>query len=84
MSKLVEYNHHGVRMRSLDTLAGTHRDHCLCRKCSKFKPNTNHNCPIAESVYKLDCFLKITTPVFECPKFELIDSKEANDGEKTD
>lgn len=72
MSKIVKYRHHG-RLVSVDMLLkGKHRYHCLCWKCRKFKPSSrDNNCKIANALYSICCLTGVTTPVFECPDFEM-------------
>ena len=64
------YVHHGVEVAVREDLKGTHRKHCLCFSCAKFKPRIREeNCPIANDTF-MNCVKHgITTPVFECPKF---------------
>jgi len=70
--KIEKYEHHGVEVSVISNVKGRHREHCLCwQKCKYFKPNTPGNCPIAQSLYNLCVENKVTTPVFECKKYEL-------------
>jgi hypothetical protein len=65
------YDHHGALVWVRKDLKGTHREHCLCFKCKKFKPeDRRQNCKIASELYKLCVKHNLTTPVFECPQFE--------------
>jgi len=77
MSKSVEkYIHHGEEVTVFSELKGTHREHCLCwNGCKHFKPNVpgqknSENCIMANGLYEFDVKFNLTTPVFECPKFE--------------
>ena len=63
------YVHHKVKVSVQSHLKGKHRDHCLCFKCSKFKPNTANNCNIARNVFENCIKFSIVTPVYECPEF---------------
>lgn len=71
MGKIIEYEHHGRMVKVDEDLKGKHRDHCLCyRDCLNFKPGTAENCPIAQAIYKNCVDHGVTTPVFECVKYE--------------
>ena len=75
-----QYEHHGVRVWVRDDLKGKHRSFCLCFSCNKFKPGKPDNCPIANDTYQNCVRHNLTTPVFECPVFEL-DKKNPCAGE---
>ncbi len=64
------YKHHGWTVFVDSELKGKHRDHCLCFKCDKFKPNTSENCPIAQATFENCVRYGITTPMYECPEYE--------------
>lgn len=65
------YLHHGKEVAVLAHLRGTHRESCLCfRDCRFFKPGQVDNCEIAQAVYDNCVKFGVTTPVFECPKFQ--------------
>ena len=69
--KVIKYVHHNAEVSVMEHLKGTHRDHCLCfQGCKYFKPNTDANCSLAQELYQFDVTHGMTTPVFECPKFE--------------
>ena len=69
--EIIKYEHHGVVVSVQKHLQGKHREHCLCfQGCKFFKPDTVQNCSIAATLYALDCLIGMTTPVWECPKFE--------------
>lgn len=72
MAKLFEqYVHHGVPSWVRQDLKGKHREHCLCWSCRFFNPEDREsNCEIANALYRIDKVLEITTPVWECMKFE--------------
>ena len=70
--KIIQYDHHGVKVSVREDLKGTHREVCLCHRCANFKPGTSANCPIAQTLYQLCARESLVTPVFECPKFENI------------
>jgi hypothetical protein len=72
------YNPHGTWVFVDSKLKGMHREHCLCSRCKRFKPNTSDNCIIAQENFRLCVQYKITTPVYECPKFETTEQKHAN------
>lgn len=70
---IVRYIHHGAEVATQEHLKGTHREHCLCfQKCAHFKPGTSENCEIAQTNYELCVKFNVTTPVFECPKYEAL------------
>jgi hypothetical protein len=66
-----KYIHHGVLVSVQSDLKGKHRDHCLCHKCEHFSPNTLANCNMAQELFELCVKYNLTTPVYECPEFEL-------------
>ena len=69
--KIIKYLHHGRAVSVMNTLKGLHAAHCLCfANCKHFKPNTPENCEIAQANYEMDLKFGITTPVWECIKFE--------------
>ena len=60
-----------------ENLLGLHRMHCMCYSCKKFEPdNPKENCKIARLVYAMNKAMNITTPVWECPQFEEVESEE--------
>jgi hypothetical protein len=65
------YNHHGTWVFVDSELKGKHTEHCLCYRCTRYKPNTSENCIIAQDNFILCVRYKIVTPVYECPKFSL-------------
>jgi hypothetical protein len=65
-----KYEHHGVLVSVDSELKGKHREHCLCFKCKKFFPGQENNCEIANAVYQNCVKFGLTTPMYECPKFE--------------
>lgn len=68
--KIIKYNHHGVDVSVMEHLKGKHGESCLCfANCKYFKPNTPENCEIAQSNFELCLKFHITTPVYECPKY---------------
>jgi hypothetical protein len=69
------YEHHGKKVAVQQKLKGKHRDHCLCFMCSKLRPNTPENCPIAQATYENCVRFGTTTPMYECPEF-LVDPKQ--------
>ena len=63
--------HHGVEVSVISEVKGLHRQHCLCHQnCKHFKPNTPENCEIAQANYELCVKHNLTTPVYECAKYE--------------
>ena len=68
--KTEKYKHHGVEVHVISQFKGTHREHCLCHGCEKFKPGTADHCPIAQAVYENCVRHSIVTPMWECPEFE--------------
>ncbi len=69
--EVIKYKHHGAEVMVQSHLAGKHREHCLCFfGCKFFKPNMPDNCPLAQELYEYDQRHGMTTPVWECPKYE--------------
>lgn len=68
---IVEYVHHGVKVKVNEFLKGHHRNYCLCHSgCKKFKPGEIDHCEIAKRTFEHDRRYHITTPVFECEEFQ--------------
>ena len=66
-----KYEHHGNTVWCNSLLKGKHRENCLCFSCTKLNlKEREKNCHRANLLYAIDCVLKMTTPVFECPDFE--------------
>jgi len=66
-----KYDHHGTTVSVQSHLKGKHREHCLCfLGCAHFKPNASDNCPLAQELFEYDVRNNMTTPVWECPKYE--------------
>jgi hypothetical protein len=72
----VTYSHHNEVVWTRLSTRGLHRMVCLCYSCKSFKPETPANCPIAQRVYETCLQHNLTTPVFECPKFEFSQETE--------
>jgi hypothetical protein len=71
MAKFFEqYEHHGKLVWVRSALKDKHRRYCLCYSCTKFKPNQEDNCPLAEGNYQYCVQHDLTLPVWTCPKFE--------------
>lgn len=69
-----QYEHHGELVYVMKHLRGKHRNHCLCHICTRFKPGMPEtNCPTANLLYAVCLECGVTTPVYECPAFELRD-----------
>jgi hypothetical protein len=66
-----QYIHHGSPVWTRRDLVGTHREHCLCYGCGKFKPGQEDNCNIAARLFVLCQDHHLVTPVYECPEFAL-------------
>lgn len=66
-----KYVHHGKEVTVVSELKGKHRDVCLCYSCVNFHPGAENNCPIARKVYSLCVEENLTTPVIECPAYEV-------------
>lgn len=72
---IVSYQHHGARVWVRERLRGTHRAHCLCfAHCVHFKPGQPDNCALAQELYEFDVRNEMTTPVWECPKYQASDN----------
>jgi len=71
--KIEKYEHHGTEVAVQSHLKGKHREHCLCwQGCKHFKPKDRlNNCRIANLLYSVCVMCNLTTPVFECPKYEV-------------
>lgn len=78
MSNSIEkYNHHDRDVFVQSNLKGKHRDHCLCFRCGKFKPDSVYNCERAGKLYEICRDYGMVTPVYECDAFEqIIDWKD--------
>jgi len=64
------YEHHGTEVSVISEVKGKHRDHCLCWRCGKFKPeDRENNCMIANALYALCKAFSLVTPVYECKYF---------------
>ena len=64
--------HHGVEVTVVSEVAGRHRKICLCFDCKFFKPGEPDNCPIAQATFDNCVKYSLTTPVTECPVFEVV------------
>lgn len=71
MPYFVQYRHHGNLVWVRSDLKGKHRDHCLCYSCLGFHPGEPENCEIAEVLHSLNVLTGLTTPVWECPLFDI-------------
>lgn len=67
----IHYEHHGYEVWSMPHMAGKHKEHCMCHRCSKFHPFDLDNCPIAQALFEFDVKHGVTTPVFECKEFDM-------------
>ena len=68
---IIKSEHHGWVVSIQEDLKGRHREHCLCHlDCKNFKPGTPENCPLAQELFEYCVKYGMTTPVWECPKFE--------------
>jgi hypothetical protein len=69
-----KYEHHGTKVSVQPHLKGKHREHCLCwQQCKYFKPESREeNCAIANALYAICVLCNVTTPVWECPKYEKV------------
>lgn len=71
MTNIIKYEHHGNMVYVDEELKGKHRAHCLCWSCKLFTPqDRDGNCPTANLLYSLCVLEGLTTPVYECPKYE--------------
>jgi len=70
MGKIVWYEHHSQMVAVDEDLMGKHREHCLCFRCSLFKPDTTENCDMAEQNFRACKINSMVMPVYECPEFE--------------
>lgn len=69
--KIIEYIHHGNKVKVREDLKGKHVDHCLCYSCDKFVMETKKgNCHIANAVYDNYVEYGLVTPVYECPEYQ--------------
>ena len=69
---IIKYEHHGKIMSVKEELIGKHREYCLCYECKFYDSDSEKNCTIANALYRFDILADVTTPVFECAKFEPI------------
>lgn len=70
---VVRYKHHNKMVYTEQLLKGTHRAHCLCYRCGRFKIDDPLACPIANLLFAVCVKCSITTPVFECPDWKPIE-----------
>lgn len=75
MSSLYErYLHHDKAVFVMSALKGKHRRFCLCYSCKRFITNMTLKawvyCLRAKILYLVDVIFGLTTPVWECPKFD--------------
>jgi hypothetical protein len=69
--KTIKVSKHGKELSVQEHLNGRHREHCLCwQNCKYFKPDTPENCDVAQKLYEFDKENGVTTPVWECVKYE--------------
>jgi len=69
MGKIIWYTHHGAEVAVDEELKGKHREHCLCYRCSRFKPNTPENCDYSEQHFRTCKINNMVMPVYECGDF---------------
>lgn len=69
---MIEKYFHHKEVSVFSHLKGKHRAHCLCwQNCKFFSPQDPiNNCEIAQSLYHICVTHNVTTPVFECAKYE--------------
>jgi hypothetical protein len=68
---IIKVEKYGKILSVQEHLNNKHKEHCLCwQNCKHFKPNDIANCPIAQKLYEFDIFNGVTTPVWECVKYE--------------
>lgn len=80
MGIIDRYYHHGEYVAVDLDLKGKHREHCLCFRCPRFKPDTPENCDIAELLFRIDVLFHLVTPVWECAKFpEMSDDQQTEE-----
>jgi len=73
MKETEKYIHHNVEVSVISSQKGEHSQRCLCYNgCVFFKPGTPENCPIAQGLYEYDIANHVTTPVFECHKYDAL------------
>ena len=73
---IIKYEHHGTMVSVQDHNKGLHQQHCLCfQGCKFFKPNTPDNCHLAQELFEYDVKYGMTTPVWECPKYDIEQTK---------
>ena len=69
--KIIKVFKHNKNLSVQEHLVGKHKEHCLCfQNCKFFKPNQPDNCKIAQSLFEFDIKNGVTTPVWECEKYE--------------
>ena len=66
----IYYEHHGKMVWVRKDLKGKHRDHCLCHKCGRFKPDSQDKCKIADHLFTFCKLTGCVTPMWECEFFE--------------
>lgn len=69
--QVIQYEHHGKTVSVIDSLKGKHKEFCLCYTgCKYFRLGAPDHCEIAQAVYENCVRFGITTPMWECPKYE--------------
>ena len=68
---IIKVKKHEKELSVQEHLNGRHREHCLCwQNCKSFKPNAVDNCKIAQKLFDFNVINGVTTPVWECVKYE--------------
>jgi hypothetical protein len=75
MGIIDRYYHHGHYVAVDSALKGKHREHCLCFRCPRFKPDAPENCDVAELLFRIDVLFGLVTPVWECAKYPVQDEE---------
>lgn len=69
--KIITVEKHGKKLKVKSHLNRRHQEHCLCwSNCKFFKPTGANNCEIAQKLLQFDKDNGVTTPVWECIKYE--------------
>jgi len=65
-----QQNHYNTDVWTHVGMDELRREHCMCRHCTKMKPESEDHCLIAASLYEICVDTNIALLVTRCPEFE--------------